>query len=118
MSRFGVKDKWIEQQVERTLACPHDLPNLEADPYFFGRVQQRLSESQEPQRNWIANLVWGYRLRPVLLAAAIVVNLATVLFAVQSASRTDVREQYIESISSQYSVDVTTLVTENSDGQS
>jgi hypothetical protein len=118
MSELDDKNKRVEQEVERAIAGLYGLPNLEADPYFYSRVQRRLSRRDAPRLYWVATLVQRYRLQPVLLAAAIVVNLATVLLAVHNTSRTETRDVYIESISNQYSVDVSTGFTEDGNGQS
>lgn len=73
---------WVEEEVEKTLSSWDDLERIEANPYFFTRLQQRLANEQSPKQLWSASF-----LRPALLGILLIINVWTVASVLNSQAR-------------------------------
>lgn len=65
----------IEQEVNKTLECLPDIPDIEVSPLFADKISSRLAHLRTPGRA-------GYRSRgfyPAVIALLIVLNVAAVV---------------------------------------
>jgi hypothetical protein len=118
MNESGDKDKRIDLLVDRTMTGLANLPVLEADGSFYSRVRQRLARSTEQSPSLLTRLFQVYRLRPALLAAVVCLNLATLYAGFREMRQADRRNECLETITDQYSVDVSASLFEIKEGQS
>ncbi|MCP4632004.1 MAG: hypothetical protein GY855_03685 [candidate division Zixibacteria bacterium] len=116
MNEKNNKKKQIEKEVLETLGVFDNLQDIEADHYFYTRVKQRISQSERITENPLIRSFFRFRLGPVFLTVLILINLATVYTMLESKGiESDNRDQYIEAIANQYSLDVSSLLSDLSE---
>jgi hypothetical protein len=100
------KRKRIEEEVRRTLESINDLEDIKAGPYFYSRVRQRIAVAEGAPKYWLERL-FGYRLAPSLLAALLLLNVATAWMIVRTndESRSEYLQDGIEGVAREYSLD-------------
>lgn len=98
--------KRIEEEVRRTLESMANLEDLEAGPYFYSRLTQRISASAESSEGWLGRLSFGYRLAPALLTVLLILNALTVwmMARANNESRAEYRKDCIEAVASESSL--------------
>jgi hypothetical protein len=93
-------DQRILEEVERTLQALDNLPRLEPNPYLFTRIQARLASRSD-------NSKFGFlrtpKIKPIALAVVVLLNIATVLYALGADDELTSRDQLIYALSQDYS---------------
>ncbi len=104
----------IENEVRLTLGSLRDVEDIDAGPYFYSRIQHQLTSTENTAGYWLARLLFGSRLAPAVLAFVLVLNVATawMVLRTEEESQTGYRQQIIEEMASEYSLDPTTLLSD------
>lgn len=97
----SVNEKYVEFEVTKVMESLDEMPNLTADPYFYSRLEQKLRRDKTTQQGLMGQLI-GYHLGHAILLAIFLANLATAYFALHDVMTAHRRDQYIESLASQY----------------
>jgi hypothetical protein len=84
------------------MSCLDDLPILTADANFYARLDQRLRRLEPAEHRLAAWLFGNLRLGYAFLLVLVLANLATAYFALHGTAAVDYRDQYIESLATQY----------------
>ena len=72
------KKEIIEQEVQKTLQCLEPPKKLPVNPYFYTRLQTRMSSRQKEQAQqdgFFSSRLW----RPVFIGIIIILNLTTAI---------------------------------------
>ena len=89
--------KSIDDGVTRTLSSLDGLEDIDAGPYFFTRVRQRLADTQ-------AAPGWGLWIRPVYIALILLLNLVTISVTLTSDRTRDTRTSEVAAFAQEYSL--------------
>jgi len=88
----------IDDEIERTLSSLDGLDDIDAGPYFFTRVQQRLADTQSAPG-------WGLRIRPAYIALILLLNIVTIsVTLVSDPGKTSIRTSEVAALAQQYSL--------------
>ncbi len=93
----------IDREVEKTLTSVDRRQRLNGNPWLFTRIQQRISEKEQP-RSGVP--IFGGKLQPILLAGLLIVNVLTA-FSVFNNTTTD--ESLYETLADEYSLNTDDL---------
>ena len=97
------------REANKTIASLDELPDIDAGPYFFAQVQQRLGHSGSTERLPLWSVFSGLRFAPALLALVVLLNLATAIITLRDDGQTtSEREEYVELLAERYSLFTTT----------
>ncbi len=87
------KQKRLRDEVDKTLGIMDQMEPLDAGPYFYTRLQAKLHSLEKEKKKWLphflesAGLIYVKKLRPVMLALLIGINvISAVFFLVESKS--------------------------------
>ena len=95
------KQERIREEVEKTMSLLDQMQNLEADPYFYNRIEARLrSKERERKTKLLAFPVSGV-LKPALLLLLLMINLISVFFLLKGSSETGLTGEKYRSRASQ-----------------
>jgi hypothetical protein len=100
------RDARISEEVEKTLRAFDDLPTLEANPFLFTRLQARLAQ-EGTGKGWV--LAVGFRLKPVVLAIVILLNIVTVVYVLDNPDSASSRDQLISTLRQEYHAEPTSF---------
>ncbi|NWF88666.1 MAG: hypothetical protein HXY50_04295 [Ignavibacteriaceae bacterium] len=99
------KDQRIKEEVEKTISLLDKVEEINTNPFLFTRIKAELdSKKDKSEKN---SFEWVFKfLRPAIIAALLLFNVYSVISFYQSSNSNGVtREQYLESISSEYEMD-------------
>jgi hypothetical protein len=100
------KEKQIEQEVEKTLQCLDQIEEIETNPFFYTRLQARLSILDEQREHSFFKIFSPNFLRPAFIMFMIVLNIASAVFIFQGkGSQYEYRTEYIKAFANEYSLD-------------
>jgi hypothetical protein len=95
----------IEDEVRATLASLDNVPDIEAGPYFYAKVRQRLMDADSMPSGFLARWVFQGRLAPAVLGLVVLANLVTVSLTLSKPRvETSGRDAGIEVIGEAYSL--------------
>jgi hypothetical protein len=98
--------KRIDDEVLRTMKSLDSIPSLTASPHFSSRVIETFIHSDQTDQGRIVQLVFARKLAPILLIVILLANIATAWIAMKDAHNSISRDNGIESMVDQYSIDV------------
>ena len=88
----------IDDEVSRTLSSLDGFEDIDARPYFFTRVQQRLADMK-------AAPGWGIRIRPAYIAIILLLNIVTISVTLtRDRSDSSARTSEVAALAQQYSL--------------
>jgi hypothetical protein len=95
-------NKRVKEEVEKTISLLDKIEEIDANPFLFTRIKAELDSKKIKSEKKSVELIFRI-LRPVLIAALILFNVYSVIsFYQSSSSNGQTRQQYLESIASEY----------------
>jgi len=91
------KEKYIANEVNKTLKALDDQPNLKPNLFLFTRIQANISSELVSKKR--------ISLRPIALCLIIILNIITAIYFFNSGSRDYTKSQIISSLSKDYNTE-------------
>lgn len=83
MSRDDFQKKRLNQEVEKTLDSLSDLDTIDVGPFFFTRLQSRLTGADSKPEPGLLGVPFAGRLAAGLVALVVILNIATAVVAIR-----------------------------------
>ncbi len=90
------RQKEIEQEVEKTLQLLRREEDIHVDPFFYTRVQAKITEAERSITSWLVN--W----KTALLAGLLGLNVITAVFWISNSASLNNNQQLMNSMASEY----------------
>lgn len=99
------KNQKIEEEVEKTISLLDKIEEIDANSFRFTRIKAELDSNKVKSEKNSIEMIFRI-LRPLLIAALLLFNVYSVIsFYQYSSSNGQTRQQYLESIASEYEMD-------------
>lgn len=95
------KRKRVREEVEKTMSLLDRMQNLEASPYFYTRIQAKLSSKEREKKTILSGFPGARVLRPAFLLLLLMINLISVFFFLRGSGDTGLVEKKYRSYASQ-----------------
>jgi hypothetical protein len=95
------KQERIREEVEKTMSLLDRMQNLEADPYFYIRIEARLRSEEREKKTKLMGYPGAGVLKPALLLLLLMINLISVFFILKQSGDTGLAEEKYRSRASQ-----------------
>ena len=93
------REKHIEREVEKTIACFHHMEHIEPDPYFLTRLEAAVERMEaHPQQPALSEIRRHY-LQPALLLMLLFANIVTTAIIIKNEkSDSSIRSESLSSL--------------------
>jgi len=65
------KERYIEEEVEKTMQSLDNRPRLNANPWLFDRIESKLRSNEKPSKDW----TFSQLLQPAMLCCLLLLNI-------------------------------------------
>ncbi len=100
------RKKRIEQEVRKTLQCLDEMENIEANPFFYTRLQAKMQGLEAQQGRSARKIFSMAHLRFALLVVLVVINVVsmTVVLKTSQSESSDDRQTNITAFADEYAL--------------
>lgn len=105
MKKMKNKNEHIEEKVNKALGFLENPEKIEANPFFYTRLEAKLQEQKEKKPFFNALFSVHYNLKPALIGLILIINIISVSILIMNNETSSNRSNEISNLMETYAFD-------------